>query len=71
MYNSVKKTKVICRYMEALAIHTGALTVYWEYSTSCISVVEAIIFTQRSKHIDIPICFLQEKIDNDIFIPKY
>ena len=27
--------------MKALALHTGAPTVHWEYNTSCISVVEA------------------------------
>ena len=27
--------------------------------------------TPRVKHIDIPVCFLQEKFDNGIFIPKY
>ena len=29
MYKAVNKTKVISRYMEALALHTGAPTVYW------------------------------------------
>ena len=27
--------------MEALALHTGAPIVHWEYNTSCISVVES------------------------------
>ena len=59
MYKSVKKTKVIRRYMEALALHTGAPTVHWENETSYISVVEAKIVTPRVKHIDTPVCFLQ------------
>ena len=27
--------------------------------------------TPRVKHIDIPVCFLQEKFDNGLFLPKY
>ena len=57
--------------MEALAIHTGAPTVYWENNTSYISVVEAKRVTPRVKHIDIPVCFLPEKFDNGLFLPKY
>ena len=37
--------------MEALALHTGAPAVHWEYITSFISVVEAKIVTPRAKHI--------------------
>ena len=37
---AMKKTKVIRRYMEDLALHTGAPKVYWEEDTSCIYVVE-------------------------------
>ena len=59
MYKDVKITKVIWRYMEDLALHTGAPTVYWEDNTSCIYVVEAKIVTPRVKHIDITVCFLQ------------
>ena len=44
---------------------------YWEDKKRCIYVVEAEIVTPRVKHIDIPVCFLQEKIDNCIFVPKY
>ena len=57
--------------MEALALHIGAPTVYWEGNTSCIYVLEAKIFTSRVKHIDIPVCFLQEKFENGLFLPKY
>ena len=57
--------------MESLALYTGAPTVHWEDNTSCISVVEAKIVTPRVKHIDIPVCFLQEKFDNGLFLPKY
>ena len=70
-YKSVNKTKVIWRETEALALHTGATKLHWEGNTSFISVVEAKIVTPRVKHIDIPICFLQEKFDNGLFIPKY
>ena len=52
MYKTVKKTKVIRRYMEALALHTGAHTVHWEDNTSYISVDEARIVTPKFKHID-------------------
>ena len=71
MQNAVNKTKVIRRYMEALALHTGAPTILWEDNTSCISVVEARIVTPRIKQIEIPICFIQEHFDNGLFIPKY
>ena len=56
--------------MEALALHTGAPTVHQEDITSFISVDEYRRFTPRVKHIYIPVCFLQEKIDNVLFIPK-
>ena len=48
--------------MEALALHTGAPTVHWEDNTSCIYDVEAKRVLPRVKHIDIPVCFLQEKL---------
>ena len=57
--------------MEALALYTGAPTVHWKDNTSCISVVEAKIVTPRVKNIDIPVCFLQEKFDNGLFLPSY
>ena len=56
--------------MEALALYTGAPTVHWEYNTSCISVVEAKIFTPIVKHIDIPVYFLQKQFENCLFISK-
>ena len=57
--------------MEALAFHTGEPTVHWEDRTSYISFVEAKIVTTRVKHIDIPVCFLQEQFDDSLFLPKY
>ena len=57
--------------MEALELHTGAPTVNWEGNTSCISAVEVKRVTPRVKHIDIPVCLIQEKFDNGLFIPKY
>ena len=57
--------------MEVLGLHTVAPTVHWEDNTSCISVVEAKRVTPRVKHIDIPVCFLQEQFDNGLFLPKY
>ena len=71
MYKDVKKPKFIRRYMEVLALHTGAPIVYWEDNTSCISVVEAKIVTTRVKHMDITVICLQEKFDNGLFLPKY
>ena len=41
--------------MEALELHTGAPTVHWEDNPTCISVVEANIFTPRVRHIEIPV----------------
>ena len=40
MYKAVNKTKFIRRYIEDLALHTGAPTVHWEDNTICISVVD-------------------------------
>ena len=60
MCKVVKKTKDIRRYMEALALQTGAPTVHWEDNTSFIFVVEYITVTPIVKHIYIPVCFLQE-----------
>ena len=37
MYKTVKKTKVIKRYMEPLELQNGAPTEHWEENTSCIS----------------------------------
>ena len=59
------------RYLEDLALHTGAPTLHFEYSTSYISVVEAKKVTYRVLHIDIPVCFQQEQFDNGLFITKY
>ena len=59
-HKDVNKNKSFRQYMEALVLHTGEPTVYWEYNTSFISVVEAKIVTPRVKHIDIPVYFLPE-----------
>ena len=71
MYNSVKKTNAIRRYMESLELHTVAPTLHWKYNKRYISVVEAKIFTPIVKHIGIPVCFLKEKNYNGFFVPKY
>ena len=71
MYKAVKKNKVIRRYMEALALYTGAPTVHWEDNTSCISVVEAKRVTSIVKHIDITVCLLLEQFENGLFLPEY
>ena len=55
MYKDVKKTKVIWRYIEYLALHTGAPTVHWEDKKSCIYFVEDKIVTPRVKHIGITV----------------
>ena len=57
--------------MEALALHNGAHPLHWEDNTSFIYIVEAKIVTPQFKHIDIPVCFLQEQFGNGIFIPRY
>ena len=61
MYKAENKTNAIRRYMEALSLHTGAPTVHWEDNTSYIFAVEAKRFTNRVKHIDIPIYFYKKK----------
>ena len=71
MYKDVKKTKVIWRYMEALALHSVSPTEHWEGNISCIYLVEAKIVTPSVKHVDVPVLFLQEQFDNGIFLPKY
>ena len=54
--------------MEYLALHTDAPTVHWEDNTIFIYVVESKIVTPRVKHIEIPVCFIQEQFDNGIFV---
>ena len=66
-----QENKFIQRYMENLALHTGASTVHWEYNTNCIYVVESTRVNPRLKQIDITVCFLKEQFDNGLFIPKY
>ena len=38
VYKAFNKTKYVCRYMEALALHIGSPTVHWEDNTRCTSV---------------------------------
>ena len=57
--------------MEALSLQTDAPTVHWEDNTIFIYVVESKIVTPRVKHIEIYVYFLQEKIDNGLFVQKY
>ena len=45
--------------MEALELHTGAPTVYWEDNTSCISIVEYKRVATRVKQINITVYFFQ------------
>ena len=71
MFKAVNKAKFIHRYMESLALYTGAPTVCQEDIKSCIYVVEDEIVTPRVKHIDIPVFFIHEQFDNVIYIPKY
>ena len=71
MYKAVKKTRAIWIYIKSLVYHAGAPKLHWEDNTSCISVVKDRIVTPRFKHIDMPVCFLQEQFDNGLFIPKY
>ena len=70
MYTAVKKIKVLKRYMESLALRNSAPTVHWEDNTSFISIVEAKRVTPRVKNMVIPLCFVQEKFDNGLFLPK-
>ena len=46
--------------MGALTLHTGAPTVYWEDKTCCVYFVGPQRVIPRVKHIEIPVCFLQE-----------
>ena len=55
MYKAFKKTRVVRRYTEALALHTDAPKVHWEDNTNFISVFESKIVTPRVKHVDIPV----------------
>ena len=71
MYETVNKTKAIKRYMEALSLHTWAQSVHRKKNESYIDVVEYKIVTPRLKHIDLLVFFLQEQLDNGIFVPKY
>ena len=40
-------------------------------TTEFVFVVKAKRVTPRVKHIDIPVCFLIDKFDNNLFLPKY
>ena len=53
--------------MEALALHTGAPTVHWEYNTSCIC-VESKTVTPIVKNIGITVCFLIENFYNGFLL---
>ena len=55
MYKDFKKTKVIQRFMEALALHTVSPAVHWEYNKHCIYIVEAKRITPRVKHTEITV----------------
>ena len=55
--------------MEDLSLHTAVPTFHWEDVISRICVVEAKIVTPRVKYIEIPACFLQEKVENSV-IPE-
>ena len=57
--------------MEVLALHTGYPIVKWEYNRSCIFVFEAKGVTYKVKQIDMPVFFLQEKINNGLIVLKY
>ena len=70
-HKAVKKTKFICKYMEALSFQTGSPKLHRKGNTSCIYVVEAKIVTPSVKHVVIPICFLLKEFGNGFSIPKY
>ena len=57
--------------MESLALNTRAPKAHWEDNTRCIYVVESKKVTPRVKQTDITFCFIQEKFDNGLFIPRY
>ena len=57
--------------MESLSLHTSVPTLHWEENTFCISIVKDKRVTPTVNQIDIPVCFLQENVDNGLFIPKY
>ena len=71
MYKDVKKNRTIRNCMETLSIHTGYPTVHLEDNKIYISIIKSKLVTPRKKHINIPVCFIQEKYDNGLFIPKY
>ena len=71
LYKADKKPKYAWRYMESIALQTGAKTVHWEDNTSCISIVEAKAVTPILKNIEIPVCSLQEKFENGTIITKH
>ena len=71
MYKSVNTTKDIQIYVEDLSLHTSAPTVHWEYNASCISAAGDKLVTPIVKHIDIPVCFIQEQFGNGLFVTKY
>ena len=64
-------TKYVRCYMESLDLHIGEPNIHWEDNNSVISVVGSNIVTPMAKHINVPVCFIQEQCENVLFIPKY
>ena len=57
--------------MESFGLPTGATTIHREGNIYIFTIVEVTRVNPRVKHIDIFVCFLQEKYKNSIFTPKY
>ena len=57
-YKSFRKTKVVHRYMGSLALHNVSPKENLEDNKNCV-------------YVAIPVYFLQESLDNCIFVPKY
>ena len=71
LYESVNNTKYFQYHMESLFLHTVSPTVHWEDNTSFISLVKSNIVTPIIKHINIPVCFLQDQYYNVLYITNY
>ena len=68
MYKAVNKNKAIRRYMEVLALHTGTPVKTTQVLSMLLNIKELLL---ELKRIDSPVCFLKEKFENGIFVPKY
>ena len=71
MYKSVNKTTVIRRYMEALALHTGAPKVHWEDNFFIFLLLRLKELLLELNTLIFQSIFYKINLTNGLFLPKY